>query len=219
MSHARRAAIVTLLSSAVFAGGCGLAGYVAGVMPRWIEPVYEPADTLTVVVVDDPAQQLPTIRDASLIADRVALRLREERIITRFVESARVDELRLGEPGFAQWSLTRIGAELGAAQVIFVNVTSMAFPGDAGMVRPIASAQVKVLDVGTDRRVFPDPDRRGDMAGYPVSTAMFFNDVSPTSGVDVNILRRDLALELAEDVAELFYKHADEQEPPPGGSL
>ena len=212
-------AAVLMAAGLFVVAGCTLPGFVASVIPKTIHPLYVLEDVNTLVLVDDPGRALNSRQDASLVAETVAVALRREGVVTRFVEPREVETLRLNHADFDTWSLTRIGREVGAEQIIEVRVTGIALRGQNAYVQPLASAEIKVFDPMVQKRMFPNPNHPADSAGHPVTASHFFQDSSVASGTDPATLKRQIGLKLAETTAKLFYKHLQEDESTAGVGL
>jgi len=76
---------------------------------------------------------------------------------------------------------------------------------------PSAEARVKVVDVTTGQRLFPDPHGRADTPGHLVLAQMRMQNMEGASQTTLTVLRRNLADELAAEVARLFYEHSSEE--------
>lgn len=170
-----------------------------------VEALYEPTNVKTLIFVDDPSQRLPNVPMAGLIADRTARDLVANEAITDIVEPRKLDQLRLNQPGFHTWAIDRVGRTLGAKQVIYVLVDSFvtATVADHGeLARPVASVRVKVIDVASGRRVWPDsPD------GHVLGVKFYYKQAIDGERGTRQLLDRRLADRVGEDLAKLFYDH------------
>ena len=206
--------MVAVLAAAVLAAlqGCEVAGFVlASMPPPKVEAVYELVDQPTVILIDDPAQLMPSIQVMGLTAYRAGADLKEQEVIAEVVPSTATVELRLDEPEFVNWPIDKIGKRLGAKQVVYVLVEAFQLKDQDQMYRPAAAMRVKVVDAETGQRLFP-ADRA---EGHQVISRLFFkgHESTGTAGSET-VLTRKLADRMGEDVAKVFYKHA----PRPVGS-
>ena len=64
---------------------------------------------LTLVLVDDPGQKLPTIALADQVAGRIGQILVAEKVIGQFVPTTAVTGLRAAEADFDRWAIDRVG--------------------------------------------------------------------------------------------------------------
>ena len=188
-------------------GGCQVPGYVIQAFegPAKTPAVYEIEDRPTVVFVEDAGQVLPNVALPAVIAARVGDQLVDQDALSNehLVDAVKVEQLRAREPEFGEWSVTRIGRELGAEQVVWIAVTDFQLT-DAGQIfRPVASAAVKVIDVSADRRIFP---QRGD-TGHPVASQLTYRPMSEQTLGNERTLARELAIRLARDAARLFHRY------------
>lgn len=170
-----------------------------------VEAVHEPANVKTLIFIDDPSQRLPNVPMAGMIADRAARDLQANEAITDIIEPHKLDQLRLNQPGFHTWAIDRIGRTLGAKQVIYVLVDSFVTSTVAEhgeLARPVASVRVKIVDVTSGRRVFPDsPD------GHVLGVKFYYKQAIDNERGTRQLLERKLADRVGEDLAKLFYDH------------
>ena len=192
-------------------GGCNVAGYVTQglIPPSDIPALYTPADRLTLVLVDDPAQKMPTIAQADQVAGRVGHILVAQKVIGRFVPTTAVTELRDSEADFSRWAIDRVGRRVGAEQVIYILLQDLQLTESGHIYRPVASVRVKVLDVASGSRMFPADNKHG----HALTTVQEYEDLEARGRGTEAVVARRLAEQLAEDIAKIFYKH----EPKPVG--
>lgn len=209
---ARRRMLAVLIVAMVMLGGCQAPGYLLEVLlpPEKTPAAYNPEDRRTVVFVDDPSGVLPQSSHRTAIAAAVERELQHEEIITDFVSTRELDELRLNEDGFSSWPIDRVGRRVEAEQVIYVLLEQFETSDPEDTYRPLAKVRVKLIDAEAGERVFPEND---DM-GKRVTTRMFFHPQQDRSRGTNAVLRGDLARHTGEDVARLFF----DSEPRPVGS-
>ena len=186
-------------------GGCNVAGYVSQglIPPSDIPALYNPADRLTLVLVDDPGRKMPTIALADQVAGRVGQVLVAQKVIGRFVPTTVITELRDSETDFDRWAIDRVGRRIGAEQVIYVLLQDFQLTESGQIYRPVASVRVKVLDVASGSRMFPADNRHG----YALTTVQEYEDLEAGGRGTEAVVARRLAEQLAEDIAKVFYKH------------
>lgn len=170
-----------------------------------VKAVHTPDNVTTLIFVDDPSQRLPNVPMAGLIADRAARDLQANEAITNVIEPRKLDQLRLNQPGFHTWAIDRIGRTLGAKQVIYVLVDSFVTStvADHGeLARPIASVRVKIVDVVSGRRLFPDSSD-----GHVLGVKFYYKQAIDGERGTRQLLERKLADRVGEDIAKIFYDH------------
>lgn len=194
-----------LVLAAALAAGCEVPAYVAHVIagPRPIPAVYQLPDRKTLVFVDDRARQLPAPDLSSLLAAKIQRDLRDHKAVTSFVEPDVLDDLRARHSDFAEWPIDRVGREVHVEQVIYVLVQDLSMIAEDIIVRPSITLRIKVVDVASGVRQFPEESA----VGYPLQHRMFYRDVGDAPQSTRLVLVRRLMEETGPEVARLFYKH------------
>jgi hypothetical protein len=103
-------------------------------------------------------------------------------------------------------SIEDIGKEVGAQQVIYVEMVMFAESPDGATPKPTAHAQVRVIDIEAQERVFPPAD--GTEKSRSIQASL--NVVDPAelrNGSSRSKLMQQLADETGEVIGKLFYKH------------
>jgi len=199
--------LLPLLMMLATAGGCG---EMLGVMtnafagPRKIPARYEPAARTTVVFVDDPGQRLPGVDLPGLIAGRVADRLVEKTAIEQVIPPRRIDRLRGSASDFSRWPIDRVGAEVEAEQVLYIQITDFELSESDAIYRPTGKVRVKWIDATTGQRLWPD--RAAHEHGLAVTTRQQYRHMEGAGAMTESILSRELAEMIAADVAGLFHE-------------
>jgi hypothetical protein len=193
-------------SACLVLAGCQLPGFLgANLLPESkVKAVYTPIDQRTLLLVDDPRHALPSPQFATLIAQAVAQDLQKQNVISEFTAATLLEDLRQRERDFDLWPIDQIGQRLGARQVIYVLIDGFE-PGGRGqeLQRPMASARLKVVDVGTGKRLFPLQGEHG------VTSTLTFKQPpldAHSHGRD-SLIARQLAQRLGLDLAQQFYAH------------
>ncbi|MHB1155479.1 MAG: hypothetical protein ACYC26_01435 [Phycisphaerales bacterium] len=205
---AHRAGLAAVLMTAAFAlAGCDTVGYVATAIGGGgdIPALYALKDRPTLVFVDDPAHKLSTTTLAGLIAGRVGQELEDQKVVTRVIDPTVVDQMRAEHSEFATWPIDKIGKQAGAEQVIYISVQEWRMVTEGGaMYEPTCEVRVKVVDVPSGTRLFPDPSTE---LGYPMVTQRRHTDMLQADAATGLVLARDLAEHAAGDTAKMFYAH------------
>ena len=186
--------------------GCQLFGFVgANFLPvEKIKPVYKPIDQKTLVFIDDPRHAAPSPTLLAIVAETAAEQLRREKVIAEFVPHSQLEDLRTSSEDFESLPIDRIGERLGAQQVIYVLIDGFDSGGDRQeLQRPTASARLKVVDVGTGKRLFPALGEHGVGSSLPFEQPPLDSE---SHGRQTAIARR-LAQRLGEDIARQFHDH------------
>ncbi|MBI1370802.1 MAG: hypothetical protein GC162_19385 [Planctomycetes bacterium] len=197
------------LTLALSPGGCEVGSFVAtNVLPRpKIPAVFELPKQSTVVMVDDPHRLIPNATLAPVIAANIGADLKKNEVVSEVIAPNLIEDLRVNEQNFSNWPIDKIGKQVGAKQVIYIMVEGFDLTESQAIYRPTAAVRVKVIDVETGRRLFP----QGDNLGYPVSVQKYYKNMQgATDGTDL-VLARGLAQRVAEDVGKLFYEHKERE--------
>lgn len=213
----RLAIRVSLLAVALVAlPGCELFGMMAtALVPPSKPAVYTIANRPTVVIVDDPNNQLKDPQLALLAAANATELFRSEEVITQLIDTEKLTALaiELGDR-YPKTSPYDIGARLGAKQVLLVHIFAASMSPEPSMIRPIAEVGVKLFDVDTKERVFPPssnltgtPDRP-KTEGFHIQKVTLRVKIADTNPGRVELLARQrLAEEIGKSAALLFFEH------------
>ncbi len=164
------------------------------------------ADGPLVILVDDDWEQLtwPPARD--LLIDEIAKHLRQAKAVNRVFSSQKVNALRRADPKFNERSISELGRELGAKQVLWLQVREFVATTEFDTVSQAArcTLRVKVFD--------PRSKSKAEMRLWPASREGWYV-TAKKSARDLTEYERNediarmLITEAAEDVAKLFYDH------------
>lgn len=173
-------------------------------------------DSTVVVLVDDPNHLLGDPSLPRLVAGWATQTLNKELKKTKAIAPEKVIELeqKTGSD-FANLPVDKIGREVGATQVIYVQVESAGISGDPGLYRPKAVVRVNVIDAATGQRLFPmtdhnnpDSDSRSiSQRGVPVTSQLPYTTSNENPVGETAVLMHKLAQEIGVNVAQVFYRH------------
>lgn len=197
---------LALLGGAAALAGCNIVVPAAYILegPPSVDAAFELPAKRTVIFIDDTRNHLPRTALRSLMGDEIARLLLDKAVLTDVIDSSdAVQVARRYDSDQKRLSVAQVGEEVGAETVIYVKINIFALSPDGVTPRPFAEAEVKVIDVGAQKRLFPaDGDggrvvriqTREDLEAYKTSAGR--------RGLEDN-----LAKELGREVAGLFYKH------------
>lgn len=164
------------------------------------------ADGPLLILVDDDWDQLnwPPARD--LLIDEIAKHLRKAKAVNRVFHSHKVNALRRADPKFNERSISELGKDLGAKQVLWLQVREFVATTSFDTVSEAArcTVRVKVFD--------PHAESKSEMRLWPASREGWYV-TAKKSARDLTAYERDediarvLITEAAEAVAKLFYDH------------
>ena len=185
-----------------FVAGCNLVGAAAYKItgPPKVQPQYKPAATPMLVLVENPRQPSAASIDADLVARYLSDELSVNHVAP-LIDPARLQALRDAQGSdFAKLSITAIGRQLGAEQVLYVQLASNSITrvvGDEG-VQGSATARVRLIDAKTGQTLWP-----ADLSnGAELTAATSIGTDNAASAMD---LRQHLYRDLASQIARLFY--------------
>jgi hypothetical protein len=159
----------------------------------------------TVVFVDDRANVLPRTGLRYIVGDTAAETLLREKIISTAISSRDAINLaRVQETGQKLMSMDAIGEAVGADTVIYVKILGFAMTDDGLTPRPTAAAEVRVIDVLNDTRLWPPSSEPGHMLQASLSPV---NPDLVRSPAAVRQIEDALAAKLGDEIAKLFYEH------------
>ncbi len=158
------------------------------------------------ILVDDDWEQLtwPPARD--WLIDEIDKHLRQAKAVDRVFPSQKVNALRRADPKFNERSISELGKEMGAKQVLWLQVREFVATTNFDTASEAArcTLRVKVFD--------PRAKSKAEMRLWPSSREGWYVTVKK-SARDLIEFERDediarmLIIEAAEDVAKLFYDH------------
>lgn len=195
--------------------GCVAVGALAGkLLPEPPIPArFKLSSVPTLVFVENSSQP----GNASIDADPLARHIHND--LTRFevVPVIPLDQLQtlrdLESTRFRNRSITEIAAQLGASQVIYVDVQGVAVGSVPGsdVVKAIGSARVRVIDVASAQVIFP----RESTDGLPISFETRPRRISSgAANPTVAAARAEVLGELGKRIAQLFRDYQLEENDP-----
>lgn len=211
-----RSSEILLLAFALPLAGCQLVAFVSqGLVSPKVKARFKLDDRPTFVLVDDPNNVLGNPILPNVIANHVGFEI-QRHAITTVIPPDKLHALvaTLGSE-FYRAPIDRIGREVGAEQVIYVNVQSVQLEADPGLYRPTATVRVQVVDVVKGVRVYPPvaqaiEDPIAMPYGWdPVTVEMAYQLPGLATRNDGMVMSRDLAARIGRVVAEIFYDHEE----------
>jgi hypothetical protein len=194
------------LMAAAFAclDGCVVAGVIADKLsPEPAAPAayVPPKDNMLVIV-----ENFQNPASVALVSERLDRQVTDELVrhrVAPIVNPDRLVELRLEKSKiYDKMQIADIGRAVGARQILYADLVDFAVEPalNAPMARGHAEARVRVIDAATGQTLWP-PD---SSAGFPVKAQTPF--VTLKEGVTEQTLQQQVALQLSDGIARLFYK-------------
>jgi hypothetical protein len=209
---ALRAALLLVCTLACGCGPIGAIAYkVAGPMP--IEAKYLPPQTPMLVFVErynagGSAGGIDAHQEAELLAREIQRQMQEHTPVPQ-VDPMSVANVRLKDPTrFARLTVSQIGGETGAEQVLYVNVLSSTIQIGQGsqLVRGQMAARVKVVDVASGAIVWPEDSADGYAVAIQTPIKSLRENTTPAAA------RNAMFRQMADAIAKLFYKYKPDTE-------
>lgn len=188
-------------------GGCNIVGPVAYIVggPPKVDAEFTLPDRPTVVYVDDRQNLISPSGLRRVMADRASSDLMEHKALTETISSRDAMALVTRQDRHSDLiPIDQIGRDVGAEQVIYVEVLSFRDSPDNYTPRPMGSCSVRVIDVTNRVRLYPaegEQPRVLQVAMRAVSTEMYRSRATRSK------LRQALAEEMGSHIAKLFYRH------------
>ena len=204
--------MLAIISLAISLSGCELLSFISmGFSSNKIDAEYELADQPTAVLVDDPTN---TNGDRFLqrqIASEIGYLLKENEVTSQIIDQRKLDNLRneLGH-NYDKTAIDEIGRRVGAAQVIYVDIKTVQYRAEPGMLRPMAVCEVKVIDAKNGKKLFPGLDADDEVSDMPsegrvVAITMFYR--TQETGNELQLVSKVLAERVGRDISRLFYEY------------
>lgn len=209
--------LLTSLFILQFMAGCNIATPIAYVLHP--EPQVSAEFTLsnvpTVIFIDDRRNRINPTRLRRVIADEATTLLMEKGVISeQFMISPRDATVmaRKQDRSGTIISLEKVGELVGAQQLIYIDVEQFALTYDGVTPAPRSISKVKVLDLVSGKRVFPDPGGEGTTDYFTLNVEI--PSPSPHGFHTAKIrneMNDELALLTGERLAKLFYNYMESE--------
>ena len=163
----------------------------------------------TAVLIDDYMAPIQSPELKAELAQKVAANLTEGGALRAgdLIGSDKVNDVSKESDEGKKNSIQRIGRDLGADIVVYVNVVDFNLQSDPDnpLIQPQARAYVKVVDVASGERLWPI-----DITGQPVqATTRMEGDLASDTSAKAQATEKIID-KLAAQVAELFFEHRED---------
>lgn len=157
----------------------------------------------TVVFIDDRSNRLPRRALRQTIGEEVQRALLADRALTDVIDTRAAITVASQDRVGQAMSIVDIGKAVKADVVIYATVDSFALTTDGQSYSPVATLRVKVIDVATDKRTWPE-----EATGYPLTLAFpaRSSDV-PQNTTELRAAEEGLARQVGVGIAQLFMKY------------
>lgn len=202
---------IVLVLALASAGGCNILGGVGYIVhgPPKAPAVYELQDRPTVIFVDDRNSTIPARSEIirRRIAEVASRELMNRGLVTVTIQPQdALAAARLHDRYEQVMSIDKIGATVGAEQVIYVEMLAFKATTDGYTPKPYAACMVKVWDADANERLFPGPEvpegaHPLQVSGLPVNPELY-----RSRGTLVQVYET-LADQVGIELTKLFYEH------------
>ncbi|MEQ9096175.1 MAG: hypothetical protein RIE32_07935 [Phycisphaerales bacterium] len=194
---------LTLL--ALLSAGCNIVAPIAVLVhgPPKVPAEYRLDRNRSVaVVIDDPDSLVPSLGYRRVMLASVQENLAERAKIREVIDARDTMAVLQRDSAQERMSLTEIGRAIGAEQIVWARVEGFSLAASTGEYRPNAQLRVKVIDVSTNEKAWPDEPA----SGYELDVTMRVRpDFVPSSGPEQRTAMEELAQYTGRAMAELFY--------------
>ena len=195
--------------------GCNIAsavGYTLHPEPEF-DAMYVLADVPTVVFIDDRRGRVNPTRLRRVIADEATTQIIEEEAVSAENMISPRDAMlvaRKHDRSGEVITISKVGELVGAEQIIYVDIEQFALTYDGVTPQPKTVARVRVLDLETGKRVFPDPNQPGSYGYYQLVVELPNHDGHGFNTVQVrNKMTEELAMRTGDRLGKLFYGYIE----------
>lgn len=204
------ATLAILVALPVALGGCGRLGQLFMPDPHPLIPAeFSLPKGNIAILIDDYMVTSRSVDTRQRIAEKIVELVKSQwgARKTDFISYQRVIPIKMDLPDGKKRSIQRIGEELGADAVLYINITQFDIQGDpeSPLILPAAQANAKVVNVASGERLWPI-----DYAGHPVQVRGR-REPDTFDRRDTQQWTNKLADMLGEGIAELFYTHRNEE--------
>jgi hypothetical protein len=205
--------ILSLVAGAVLAvGGCNIVGpavyFIHG--PAKVKPQFElPKDKPAVVFIDDRANILPNRAVRQRISRATERNLLDGKAVGKgdIISSDAILTVSAQERFGKPTGIAEIGKAVHASTVVYATVDSFGLSADGQELSPYATLRVKVIDVETRKRLWPNEDREWANVTFSSPSS---GQMTPTRSSDRATAEYALADKVGEAIARVFVEYVPE---------
>lgn len=199
-------AAVGLLAIASLIAGCNIVApaYLLIAGPEKVPAQHELEKARpTVVFIDDRSNRLPRRALRQTIGEEVQRLLLADRALTDVIDTRAAITVASQDRVGQSMSIVDIGRAVKAEVVIYATIDAFSLTTDGESYSPVATLRVKVVDVVTDKRIWPE-----EASGFPLTlTFPPRSSEVPRNLTEVRAAEDDLARRVGLGLAQLFMKY------------
>jgi hypothetical protein len=198
---------VSLACAMLLASGCRQISALATLLapPKKVKPVFvPPKDKILLVFVDDMLNPVSYEPAKRRLTEQLNKQLVEHKVVAKTVPYERMLEFMSRTPKFNSLSVSEIGRKLDADLVLYIQVNQFSLKDieESPLWHGRMHVTVRVVDVAKARTLWPT-DRAAGMPLDPVEIPEVENPSTTYAGH----LARQIADEMADQIAKLFYEY------------
>jgi hypothetical protein len=186
------------------AGGCNIFGPVATIVagPPSVPAVYRPAKESMLLLVENFQHPTQAYADAEMLARTLHDELQRQKVAP-LVPLEKLYALRTNRPDdYRNMSIAAVGRELGAKQVLYVDLQQASIDAATGsdLLRGRVTVQLRIVDTATGQSRWPEDAAEG----YPLS----YESPTPRNedATNMSVVRTATYRGVADRIARLFRK-------------
>ncbi|HMN95513.1 MAG TPA: hypothetical protein PKC43_04745 [Phycisphaerales bacterium] len=205
---ARGALVLTASLAGLLPAGCNIVGPVLYVIegPPKTPAAYRLQNVPTVVFVDDRANIMPRFDLRASIGDEASAVIMKHGGVTTVLSNRDILALaRRQDTDKELMPMDALGRAAGADQLIYVRIVGFALTPDGQTPRPVAGAEVRVIDCVARTKAFPS--EQNEKGRYVEATLKHATPDAYGSSGSRRQLEDALARKLGDAVAKLFYEY------------
>ena len=198
--------LIFALCSYLILSSCNIAAGVSYIISSDPEQKakYTLEDVRTVVFVDDRRNVMHPSRLRLVIADKITEELLALKLVTTIVSPKDIMRASALNDKYNQpLPIAELGKLVDAEVVIYVEMDSFGLTNDGQTANPVASCSIRVINSVENKRLFPI----AKAAEYVSANLRRVNPHRVTSDSENRKLAAELAVELGDSIAKVFYDH------------
>lgn len=204
----RTAAVWACVAAACISAGCNIVGpalYFAHGESD-IPAVYKlPPDKTAVIFIDDRESKVTSRQTRALIGETAEREMLTKGAAKDMIQCRNALQAAMRERYGKPLTIVEIGKAVKAQIVIYATVDTFTLAGDGSTYTPLCNLRVKVIDVETEKRLFPGPDAP---EWYPLKMEIGGQAAeAPKSMADMMQAEQNLAKRAGIALARMFFDH------------
>jgi hypothetical protein len=209
----RTRALTSLIALVLLtAAGCNIVAPIAYIIegPPKVPAEYTLLDRPTVVFVDDRGSVIPANARAirRSIADKVSEELMVRKLVTVTISPRDAMALASARDKHGElMAIDEIGREVGAEQILYIEMISFALTPDGVIPKPTAVCQVRLIDTQERARLYPQGDDGGQVARTLQASLPELDPTTFNSAASRLKIYEALADVTGDQITKLFYEH------------